>query len=98
MSNTAAEQPLGAATPEELELAKRIVEALNLELAPEEIDPAAPLYEQGLGLDSIDILEVALVISKAYGVKVRADDADNSRIFASLRALNAYVQEHRTIS
>ena len=94
MSDTAA-QPRGTATPQELELAQLIVQALNLEMAAEEIDPDAPLYGEGLGLDSIDILEIALVISKSYGVKVRSDDQNNSRIFSSLRTLNGYIQEQR---
>lgn len=95
MSDTAAEQSRGAAAPEELALAQLIVAALNLEVAAADIDPGAPLYQEGLGLDSIDILEIALVISKSYGVKVRSDDESNSRIFSSLRALSGYIQEHR---
>lgn len=98
MSKTAAEIPLGriAAGPQELELAQLIVTALNLDVQAAEIDPAAPLYNEGLGLDSIDILEIALVISKTYGVKVRSDDENNSKIFSSLRALSSHIQEHRT--
>jgi acyl carrier protein len=84
-----------AQTADESKLAALIVEALNLELTPQEIDPVAPLYRDGLGLDSIDILEVALVISKGYGVQLKADDADNVRIFGSLRSLSAHVQQHR---
>lgn len=85
-----------AQTADEAKLAALIVEALNLELAPQEIDPGAPLYRDGLGLDSIDILEIALVISKTYGVQLKADDADNVRIFGSLRSLNEHLQQHRT--
>jgi acyl carrier protein len=86
-------RPLGA---EELELARLIVTALNLEdLKPEAIDPEAPLYGEGLGLDSIDILEMSLAISKTYGVQLRSDDPDNDKIFRSLRSLNAYVQSRR---
>lgn len=97
MNNTAADIPLAraAAAPEELELAQLIVTALNLDVPAAEIDPAAPLYSEGLGLDSIDILEVALVISKTYGVKVRSDDENNAKIFSSLRALSSHIQEHR---
>jgi acyl carrier protein len=96
MSNTTSEiSRESAATPEELELAQLIVSALNMETAAEEIDPTAPLYRDGLGLDSIDILEVALVISKRYGVKLRADDQNNGQIFRSLRSLNEYVQQQR---
>ncbi|MES2368248.1 phosphopantetheine-binding protein [Thiobacillus thioparus] len=78
------------------EVAALIVEALNLEMAPEEIDPDAPLFGEGLGLDSIDVLEIALVISKHYGFQLRSDNADNVRIFASLRALTAYIASQRT--
>jgi acyl carrier protein len=84
-----------AATPAELELAQLIVSALNMETAAETIDPTEPLYRDGLGLDSIDILEVALVISKRYGVKLRADDQNNTQIFRSLRSLTDYVQQQR---
>jgi acyl carrier protein len=84
-----------ALTDHEATLAALIIEALNLEMTPQEIDPGAPLYREGLGLDSIDILEIALVISKTYGVQLKADDADNVRIFGSLRSLNDHVQQHR---
>ena len=98
MSDTAAEIPSGRSTlaPAEIELAELIVTALNLEVAAADIDPNAPLYGDGLGLDSIDILEIALVISKKYGVKVRSDDENNSKIFSSLRALSSHIQKHRT--
>jgi acyl carrier protein len=78
------------------ELAGLIVEALNLEIPPGELDPDAPLYGEGLGLDSIDILEIALVVSKQYGVQLRADGEENGRIFGSLRQLAEYVNAHRT--
>ena len=78
------------------EVAALIVEALNLEMAPEEIDPDAPLFGEGLGLDSIDVLEIALVISKHYGFQLRSDNADNVRIFASLRALTEHIATQRT--
>jgi acyl carrier protein len=80
----------------ESELAALIVQALNLEISPDEIDPDAPLFGEGLGLDSIDMLEIALAVSKKYGFKLRSDDADNERIFASLRALTAHIEKHRT--
>lgn len=80
----------------ESELAVLIVQALNLEISPDEIDPDAPLFGDGLGLDSIDMLEIALAVSKKYGFKLRSDDADNERIFASLRALTAHIEKHRT--
>jgi len=78
------------------EIAGLIVSALNLEVSQDEIDPAAPLYKEGLGLDSIDILEVALVVSKRYGFKLREDDQDNVKIFRSLNNLAAHVAERRT--
>jgi acyl carrier protein len=85
-----------ALTAEERQLAELIVSALNLETPAAEIDPEAPLYGEGLGLDSIDILEMSLAISKTYGVQLRSDDPDNGKIFRSLRSLNAYVQSRRT--
>jgi acyl carrier protein len=84
-----------ALTAEELKLAGVIVSALNLETQPSAIDPNAPLYGEGLGLDSIDILEVALAVSKAYGVKLRSDDEHNRKIFSSLRSLAQHIQQHR---
>jgi acyl carrier protein len=78
------------------EIAELVVEALNLELAASQIDPDAPLYGEGLGLDSIDILEIALVVSKRYGVQLRADGEDNEKIFRSLRRLAEYIAAHRT--
>ena len=78
------------------EVAELIISALNLEVAPAEIVPDAPLYGDGLGLDSIDILEVALVVSKRYGFQLRADDADNVRIFRSLASLAEHIAAHRT--
>lgn len=80
----------------EAEVAEMIVAELNLEVGAQEIDPNQPLYGDGLGLDSIDILEIALVISKKYGVQIKADNADNFHIFASLRNLAAYIAQHRT--
>ena len=80
---------------DERELAELIVSALNLESDAADIDPEAPLYGEGLGLDSIDILEIALAVSKRYGVQIRSDDSDNVRIFSSLRSLNEHVQQQR---
>ncbi len=88
--------PALAQTAFELELARAIAEVTNLELPPERIDPAAALFgDQGLGLDSIDLLELALVISQRYGFSLRSDDPDNRRIFASLRNLAAHIAQHR---
>jgi len=77
-------------------VAALVVTALNLDVAPGEIDPDQPLYGEGLGLDSIDILEIALVVSKEYGVQLRADSEENVRIFGSLRQLVDYITTHRT--
>lgn len=77
------------------EVAEIIVTALNLEIAPAAIEPDAPLFGEGLGLDSIDILEVALVVSKRYGFQLRADNEDNVRIFSSLRSLATHIATHR---
>jgi acyl carrier protein len=91
--------PAGPAAPDaafERELAQVCVEALNLDMTAEEIDPAEPLYGEGLGLDSIDILEMALVVSKRYGLQLRADDENNKQIFSSLRSLALHIQTHRT--
>ena len=87
--------PNDALTAEEFELAQLIVSALNLEMQAAQIDPTAPLYGGGMALDSIDILEVALAVSKAYGVKLRSDDDLNYTIFNSLRSLNEHIQQHR---
>jgi acyl carrier protein len=84
-------------TPELLrDLAELVVAALNLEMSPEEIEPDAPLYGEGLGLDSIDILEIALVVSKRYGFQLRSDDKDNVTIFSSLRHLAQHIADNRT--
>ena len=84
------------ASPEELELARLIVESLNLEgVAAQDIDPEARLFGAGLGLDSLDMLELAMAIERAYGVKLRSDDPDNQRIFASLRSLNSHIRQRR---
>ena len=78
------------------EVAALLVEALNLDISPATIEAQAPLYGEGLGLDSIDILEVALVVSKRYGFQLRSDDEDNIRIFASLASLADHIAGHRT--
>lgn len=80
----------------EREIAGLIVSALNLDISAESINPDEPLYGDPLGLDSIDILEIALVLSKQFGVQIKADGEDNFQIFASLRALSSYIREHRT--
>ena len=100
MSNNASplRQPAPPADTDSLtrEVADLIVQALNLELSAADIDPDAPLYGEGLGLDSIDILEIALVVSKQYGIQLRADSEENEQIFRSLRQLADYIAAHRT--
>jgi acyl carrier protein len=83
-------------TAQERELADLIVSTLNLEMPAAEIDPTAPLYREGLGLDSIDVLEIAMAVSKTYGFQLRSDDSDNVKIFSSLRSLSEHVQNSRT--
>jgi acyl carrier protein len=87
-----------SATTQELqnEVAGLVVSALNLDIGPDEIIPSAPLYGEGLGLDSIDILEVALVVSKRYGFQLRSDNADNVSIFSSLASLTQHIAANRT--
>ena len=80
----------------ENDIKELIISSLALEdISPDDIDAAAPLFVDGLGLDSIDMLELSLAISQKYGVQLRADDADNQHIFASLRSLAAHVDQQR---
>ena len=79
-----------------LEVAELVVTALNLEVAPTDVQADEPLYGDGLGLDSIDILEIALVVSKHYGLQLRADQDDNHAIFHSLRSLSDHIAVHRS--
>ncbi len=84
-------------TPAERELAELIVDALNLEeVSAADIDPQAALFREGLGLDSIDALEIALAISQKYGFQLASDDPDNGAIFSSLSALAAYIETHKS--
>ena len=78
------------------EVAQLMIESLNLEITAEQITPDAPLYGEGLGLDSIDVLEIALVVSKRYGLQLRADSADNQHTFSSLRSLADHIAAQRT--
>jgi len=78
------------------EIAALMVQALNLDMAPDAINPDEPLYDTGLGLDSIDVLEVALSVSKKYGVELKASSEENNEIFKSLRNLTEYVIAKRT--
>ena len=85
-----------AQTSQERELGELIVTALNLEdVQAGDIQPEAPLFREGLGLDSIDALEISLAIAQKYGVQLRSDDSDNKRIFASLRSLSQHIEQHR---
>ena len=90
-----------ATSPEEVvnvcrDLAALITKTLGLEVLPEDIDMDTPLYGEGLGLDSIDILEIALLIAKEYGIQLKADSEQNKVIFSSMNALAEYVVRQRT--
>lgn len=88
---------MSSQTAAELKLAQLLVESLNLEdVEPAAIDPEAPLFNAGLGLDSIDALELALAISTRYGFQLRSDNDQNRVIFASLRALSAHVEANKS--
>lgn len=93
MNAAASSDVIDALLPEVAEL---IVSAVDLDIQPGEIDPAAPLFGEGLGLDSIDILEIALVISKRYGFQLKSESSDNMRIFSSLRSLTEHIATQRT--
>lgn len=93
MTFPASPADIDALVPEVVAL---IIEALNMELEPGEVNPDGPLYGDGMGLDSIDMLEISLVISKRYGFQMRSDNDDNEKIFASPRALTAYIASQRT--
>lgn len=83
-------------TKSELEVAELIVEALNLEdISAAEIEPEAPLFREGLGLDSIDALEIAMAISQKYGFQLRSDDPDNATIFSTLRQLTQHIEKNK---
>jgi acyl carrier protein len=92
---TTEQQMISQQTGAERRLAELIVSALQLEIAPTEIEPDAALFGEGLGLDSIDALELALAISRAHGIELRSDDQRNHRIFASLRSLAAHIEASR---
>jgi acyl carrier protein len=80
----------------EAEIAALIVKAVDLEPPAGTIDPEAPLFGAELGLDSIDILEIAIVVAKRYGVELSSEAVGNEQVFASLRTLAAYVAANRT--
>jgi acyl carrier protein len=76
----------------ELELKRLIVSSLNLEdLAPEQIDSEEPLFGDGLGLDSIDGLELGMALRKTYGLRIEAGNEELRRIFASVRSIADYI-------
>ena len=78
-----------------LELKNEIIKALNLEeLTAEEIDENAPLFGEGLGLDSIDALELIVLLEKKYGIRL-ANAQEGKKIFTSVRHMADYVSEHR---
>jgi acyl carrier protein len=76
-----------------LELKNEIIEALNLDLTPDQIDDDAPLFGDGLGLDSIDALELVVILEK-YGIQIKTEE-EGKQAFTSVRALAQYVHEHR---
>lgn len=81
-------------TPAERKLADLIVDVLNLEdVTAEEIGPEEPLFGDGLGLDSIDALEMAMAISTEYGVQLKADSDETRAVFTNLRTLSAYIEQ-----
>jgi len=82
-------------TDNESELAKLLVDTLNLEdVDPADIAPEEPLFNEGLGLDSIDALELALAITQKYSIQLKADDENMQHAFGTLRSLNAYIEEY----
>jgi acyl carrier protein len=83
-------------TPIQQEIAQLIIDAVNLEITVNEIDPAAPIFKEGLGLDSIDALEISVELSKRYGVQIKTGDANIEQIFASIEALAEYVATHQS--
>lgn len=81
----------------EREIANLIIENLNLEdIGADSIEPDEPLFNDGLGLDSIDALELSMALSTKYGIKLKSDNSDNKHIFSSLRKLSNFVEENKT--
>jgi acyl carrier protein len=80
----------------ELEVKEMIIDVLQLEdVKVEDIDSAAPLFVEGLGLDSIDALELGVALQKRYGISLSADSEDTRRHFASVSALAALIETNR---
>ncbi len=83
-------------TPEQLEVAQLIIDAINLEdIEADEIDPNDAIFNNGLGLDSIDALEISLEINKKYGVKIGSGDENVNQIFSSVASLASYIHSHK---
>jgi acyl carrier protein len=83
-------------TAAELKMAELLVEVLNLEdIEANEIDPNEALFGDGLGLDSIDALEIALAISQQYGVEMKAEDEGTKEAFSTLTSLCGFVEQHK---
>ena len=77
-------------------LKQQVIDALNLEdLTPEDIDVDAPLFGEGLGLDSIDALELIMILEKEYGIKLQSP-AQGKEIFKSIRTMAEFIQANRT--
>lgn len=84
-------------TPAQHEVAELLVEALNLEdIAAADIGPEESLFDDGLGLDSIDALEIALAISQKYGVQMKAEDESTRNAFATLASLSDFISANKT--
>ena len=80
----------------EQEVKELIIDVLQLEdITPADIDTDAPLFVEGLGLDSIDALELGVALQKKYGISLSADSEDTRRHFASVQALAAMIESHR---
>jgi len=78
----------------EVQVGELIIETLNLEMEVHEIDPDDYLFGEGLGLDSIDALELAMAISNQYNFQLRSDDANNRKVFRSLKTLADTIDAH----
>ena len=88
---------MGTQTAAELSLAELLIEVLNLEdVEANEIDPDEALFGEGLGLDSIDALEIALAISQTYGVEMKAEDENTKEAFATLKSLSHFVESNKS--
>lgn len=86
----------GSVSPLEPDIAKLIVQTLKLKVDPATIDPVQALFGDGLGLDSIDALELSLAISQTYGYQLKSSDPEIKTIFSSLRALSNAIEKNRT--